>query len=600
MTGKSGGDAQIEFSIRDSGIGMTPQQQENLFTSFTQADSSTTRRFGGTGLGLVISKQIVEQMGGWIRVNSTPDMGSEFSFMVRLKASFAPVQPLRGVSGCLNGLKVLVVDDNPMSRDIIHAILARWDAQADLVSSGPEALSMLESRAKDGRPYDLVLLDWRMPGMDGLETLHEMQENICLDRLPVTVMITAYGIDEALSDRDRRAISAVLRKPVDPQNLLDILHQLFPARAGSSGATPDRISATIPRLLDDLRGQRVLLVEDNAINREIALELLMDAGVQVDCAEDGLQACQKVLRDGAGYAAILMDVQMPQMDGIEATRQIRMTRSAEDLPIIALTAHAYEEERQRCFAAGMNDHICKPVDPRLLVETLQRWLKAPVTPDAGGQVPSATPSAGDLPDELLPFDLPLILRRVNGKPGLARRLIVNFAETYAKVGEELSALLRERRVEDAGRLSHSLKSVAGSLELSKVSDLAARIEAKLAQNELFGVPKLVESLAIEIAPAIAAADGLPPSTSLQPPHAEKPCDPAEASAMFEELCRQIARRSLSARQGFRDYAKATGLSPESCVAHPVMQALDRLDYDTAARLLRAGHPSHDAIAVASA
>lgn len=587
---ESEGYVTIKCSVSDSGIGMAPEQQRNLFTSFTQADSSTTRRFGGTGLGLAISRQIVEQMGGGITVQSAPNAGSVFSFAVRLKVSQSIPKPILPANTSLSGLRVLVADDSPASRDIINETLDRWGLHADLVSSGAEALSLLENSKIAGQAYDLVLLDWKMPTMDGLETLRAMQKSPHLQEMPITLMVTAYPVDEFLRDSDRQAINAVLRKPVDPHNLLEILNQLFPPAAQREMAAlrPDMIA--LPRLRDELHGLTVLLVEDNAINREIAIELLTDAGLVVDWAEDGRIACHKVLAEDNCYAAVLMDVQMPEMDGIEATREIRRIRSADELPIIAMTAHAYDEERQRCLSAGMNDHISKPVDPKFLVARLERWLQPKAKQHDRGQAGLPVSNVDDLPESLPPFDLVPALRRVNGKTALLRRLIIGFGESYKSVADDLANLIATGADEEAGRLAHTLKSVAGSLELPQVSSVAGQIEARLAQRELSGIDGLIQQLSDEIAPAVAAAENLAIAPATEWRTGQPAADYAQIMAAFDTLYEQVQRRSLSARGSFHIYASAIGLPAAACDSHPVMQALMQLDYDAAARLLEAQRP----------
>ena len=336
---------------------------------------------------------------------------------------------------------------------------------------------MLESKSLGGHPYDVLLLDWKMPGMGGLDTVRAMRASQHLAKLPATLMVTAYVVDEAAQEACRDDVAAFLTKPVDAQELLDALNRLFltgdhlpePETAASEPMPSATVAplCDLPRLAEDLHGLRVLLVEDNEINREIAVELLTDAGLTVDCAEDGRVACQKVAEAGAGYAAILMDVQMPRMDGIAATREIRRHHPDSRLPIIAMTAHAYAEERQRCIAAGMNDHVAKPVDPQLLVRTLEYWIRAHLKTDSASAPPSAAdtvpaarlPRAAGapirldaLPPDLPPFDLPTALARVNGNAALLRRLIISFAQTYGNVCGDLSDLLKKDRRRDATHL----------------------------------------------------------------------------------------------------------------------------------------------------
>lgn len=567
----------IECTVSDSGIGMTPDQQKNLFASFTQADSSTTRRFGGTGLGLAICRQIVEQMDGWINVDSMPDIGSAFTFMVWLEVSRNQM-PEALPHPALRALRILVADDNPASRDIIAEMLTRWRLRGDLVSSGSEALAVLEQEAAAGRPYDLVLLDWKMPGMDGLQTLRAMRASKALTVMPITLMVTAYSIDDFVHDDDRQLISGVLRKPLDPHYLIELLNQLFPGTARQVATA--NIPASLPSPSGGLRGQKILLVEDNAINREIATELLGDAGLVVDCAEDGLVACAKVLDQGNVYAAVLMDVQMPHMDGVEATRKIRQTIPADSLPIIALTAHAYEEERQRCLVAGMNDHVSKPIDPDVLIETLERWLHhAPVATDV-------------LPAHLPPFDLEPALRRVNGKSVLLRRLIIEFGQTYDRIGDHLAKLIADNRHEEASMRAHTLKSVAGSLELPVIPELSGRIEAALNKGDPGDIPGLLAELSQAMGPAIAAARSLSPAVPVAVVPAPA-ADPAQARIAGIALRDQIRRCSLSARGGFHTWADAQGLTADVRASHPLLTALMQLDYAKAATLLDALCPAFD-------
>ncbi|QDK35457.1 response regulator [Sphingomonas sp. IC081] len=375
----------LTLCVADTGIGMTAQQQAGLFTSFTQADSTTTRRFGGTGLGLAICRQILEQMGGGIAVASAPGEGSTFTCRIpMLRAADGPRDV--SVPDWVKGLRVLAADDNSASRQIMREVLAGWGMSLDLVASGSEALSALRAAEEIARPYDLVLLDWKMPGLDGLETAQAIRTVLRGLLLPKTILVTAYGTEEAVLGTGADVIDGFLPKPLVPETLLETIVAVFSGAGfmeGSALAGP-----IAPVVSPRLRGLRVLLVEDNEINREIGTELLRDAGLEVDCAADGLAACARVEARQGAYAAILMDVQMPEMDGLEATRVIRRRWPVEQLPIIAMTAHAYEEERQRCLAAGMNDHVAKPVDPAVLMRTLERWLVRSSLPEV---LPEALP-----------------------------------------------------------------------------------------------------------------------------------------------------------------------------------------------------------------
>ncbi|MBA4490204.1 response regulator [Paracoccus sp. S1E-3] len=595
------GVAGILCAVRDTGIGMTVDQQAMLFNSFAQADASTTRRFGGTGLGLAICRQIVEQMNGWIRVDSQPAKGSTFTFLVRMRIAASRARRAPDLSPELKWLRVLVGDDNPAARQIIQEIFARWSMQADLAASGARVIEMLQLAEAEGRPYDLLLLDWKMPGIDGFETLEMMRASAEIASPPVTVMMTAYDLDECIQQGAGQNVGAFINKPVDADRLYVALNELFPTRSDdpATSAPADAADGTAP-LPTALHGLRVLLAEDNEINREIAVELLQDAGLLVDCAENGRIACERLEACEVTYAAVLMDVQMPEMDGVAATRRIRQTWPAEALPIIAMTAHAYEEDRLRCLEAGMNDHVSKPVDPPVLLQVLERWL-SPRAAMAPAPLVAAAPAAGVfLPDALWPFDLPAALARVNGKQALLRRLILGFGQNYADVCGRIAGLLEGGLTEDAARLAHGLRGVAASLELAQVATVAREIEDNLRSGRENRMTDLLLELDDAIRPAIAAVDRLgglavapePVTGDAQP--SDRIVDLATAIHARDSLRDLISRQSLSARRGFHDYAAVMGMSPGERDLDPIGEAIQRLDYDAALALLDARDPTHDA------
>jgi len=584
-------EARFELSVRDTGIGLNPQQQAALFNAFTQADSSTTRKFGGTGLGLAISKQIVELMGGQIRVESEPGVGSTFIVTVGMELPQGMDAIALQPTAALRKLKVLVADDNAAARQIAGEIFRDWGMVVDLVASGAEAISAVEMTVQAGKPYDLLLLDWKMPGMDGIDTIEAMRRIPGLSKPPVTLIVTAYGNDVFMAELGKAEISAFLTKPVDARALLGTITNLF---MDAPEAEQQATQGGVPMVSPALRGLRVLLVEDNEINREIAEELLTDAGLLLDVAENGRIACDLMAERGTDYAAILMDVQMPEMDGIEATTIIRRSWSAEALPILAMTAHAYEEERQRCFAVGMNDHIAKPIAPANLVRTLDRWLKADcavATPVVAVAEPAPKAEA-ILPDQLPPFGLEAALGRVNGKAALLRKLILSFADSYADAGKSLRAMLARGDHAEARRYAHTLKGVSGSLELPGVQAIAAEIERRIAAEDVAAIDSRIAELEATLAPAIAAALSLKADRQVvQADTGPAQVDPAEVAAAAARLRDQIQRRSLKARSGFDTLAQSMGLSPEATAEHPVRKALERLNYDQALALLDEEHAS---------
>ena len=376
----TGEKVQLKFSVRDTGIGMTPEQTAKLFQAFTQADMSTTRKHGGTGLGLTISRKLVEMMGGRIWIESEAGVGSTFLFTVWLGLGSATGHG-KMLPEQLPHLNVLVVDDNSAAREILAEALQGITGHVDVVGSGAEALAAVKQHDASA-PYDLVFMDWRMPGMDGLQATRQIKSDELLHKQPAIVMVTAFGREEVREEAERLGIDAFLVKPVTKSMLVDTLVTLFaPAAAETAQASADDPHA------GRLKGARILLAEDNDINQQIAVELLEGVGAHMTVANNGQEAVERLQREPAAYDLVLMDLQMPVMGGYEATVKIRSDARFAKLPIIAMTAHATIEEKQKCLDAGMNDHISKPIDPGALFETVGRFYK-PLTP-------SLSPSEGE-------------------------------------------------------------------------------------------------------------------------------------------------------------------------------------------------------------
>jgi signal transduction histidine kinase/CheY-like chemotaxis protein len=385
-------DAQVtlKFSVRDTGIGMTAEQAAKLFQPFAQADSSTTRKYGGTGLGLTISKRLAEMMGGEIWVESESGQGSTFSFTAnfglgkdKAKKKFRPSQDLRG-------MKVLVVDDNATSRDIFQEMLESFSFEVSVAASGAEGITEIES-AEEDKPFELVVMDWKMPGMDGIEACKRIKNHKGLGKIPAIVLVTAYGREEVMQQAEEVGLEGFLLKPVNPSMLFDTIMQAF-------GEAVPEISRVAQRqeqeaeTLKHIQGAQLLLVEDNEINQQVAREILEGAGLNVALATNGQEAVNAVKENE--YDAVLMDVQMPVMDGYTATRKIRewetevrgqktedrkkgsaLSPQSSELPIIAMTAHAMAGDEDKSLEAGMNGHVTKPIDPDQLFSTLQEWIK---------------------------------------------------------------------------------------------------------------------------------------------------------------------------------------------------------------------------------
>jgi CheY-like chemotaxis protein len=465
--------------VRDSGLGIAPEQQVNLFNAFTQADSSTTRKYGGTGLGLALSKQLVEGMGGAISVESSAGGGSCFSFSARFGVAAGATVPAHLT---LLGKKVLVVDDNAAMRTLLCRHVQAFGCQVETLASGTLAIDRLQS----GAHFDLILMDWRMDGLDGVTTSRRLR---ALGYSTPIIMISGDESEIARSLTRNNDIQAFLCKPVATAVLRDAMI----ATLGGKSFCP--LASSTPAAIPVLGAARILVVEDNDFNRQVCRELVELTGATVDTADDGAQAVAAVAK--GSYDLVLMDIQMPVMDGYTATRVIRERWPT--LPIIALTAHALSEERPRVLAAGMNDILTKPIMPDTLYATLAHWLKGdggqpvlvaelPLTCD--GPPPLNGERTGPLitlpPPPLLPvavdlFDLAAALTRVNGDRKMLERFLGMFRERNAGMVDKIGAALALEDLPAARRLAHALKGGAGTIGMVELEAAAAHLETSLAQ-----------------------------------------------------------------------------------------------------------------------
>jgi len=481
----------LKFSVRDSGIGMTPEQTARLFQAFSQADSSTTRKYGGTGLGLSICKRLVEMMGGNIWVESNHGTGSVFHFTAWFGFGRGETKRRRLIPD-IAGIRVLVVDDNQQAREILTDSLKGLALRVESVSSGEDAIRALVA-ADSQDPYQLVMMDWHMPGMDGLEASRIIKRGDRLEQVPKIVMVTAFGREDIRPQAEEMGIEGYLLKPVTPSTLYDTLVELF----GVAGHDADssRIASAAATALD-ATGIRVLLVEDNEVNQQVATELLESAGASVRIANHGGEAV-KILTEGAQpppFDIVFMDLQMPEMDGFTATRHLRAEPKLQTLPIIAMTAHALVEERQRCLEAGMNDHVSKPIDPDGLFATLMRWVKPQQVPTAGAAARRAKPADDIVLPEIDGVDLANSLKRVAGNKRLYRDLLVQFAAKQSDVDSQISAAIESGDRKLAERVVHTVKGVAGNIGLGPVFTAAQKLERAIREGDA-AIPALVEEFA---------------------------------------------------------------------------------------------------------
>jgi PAS domain S-box-containing protein len=475
---RDGDHVSLRFSVRDTGIGMTPEQLGRLFRAFTQADTSTTRRYGGTGLGLSICKSLATLMNGEVRAESQAGKGSEFIVTIPFRlgkqgaARLAPHPDLRD-------MRVLVADDNATSLVIIKGMLEGMGYKVTLAETGTQALEQLAKATQKGTPFELLLLDWKMPGLDGFQTLAELRGDQKRYGSPKVVMITAYGREEVMKRARDAALDGFLIKPLTQSTLFDAVTAAFGKRSGRRSTSGIRAAAT--EGLHRIQGARILLAEDNEINRQVAREILQRAGFIVESVNDGAAAVEAV--QGKQYDVVLMDIQMPVLGGLEATRKIREWESASGraaIPIIAMTAHAMVKDVQKSHDAGMNDHVTKPIDPPQLLGALVKH----VVPRADFAAPAPTLSSVYNKDIRLPASLPGIdiaagISRIGGNARLYHDILVRLRADFANATADAERLMQEGDVDGGRRIVHSLKGVAGNVGAKRLHAAAAAAELVL-------------------------------------------------------------------------------------------------------------------------
>ncbi|CAK0764664.1 two-component system, sensor histidine kinase and response regulator [Gammaproteobacteria bacterium] len=528
LEGESGF-ATLRFAVQDTGIGMNEDQIEHLFQPFTQADGSITRRFGGTGLGLTISQRLVRLMGGEIKVTSTLGQGSEFSFQIRMTIPETAQAPR--ILSQLEAMRVLVVDDQATSRQVLREILQSWQFQVTEADSGPEALARLRECAATRQAFELVLLDWKMPGMDGVEvarTIHHLARRQGIGQMPVVIMATAFSRDELLKGAADIRLDGVLTKPVVASALFNVLARLQggqPLARTSHDSPHSRIAPMA------IRGARILLVEDNEINQQVAREILEQMGFTVVVANDGGQGLAAL--ESNPFDIVLMDIHMPVMDGLEATRRLR--RDGHTLPVVAMSASVMAKDQAECLDVGMNDHVAKPVLPEQLLAVLERWI-APGerAVSASLEQPKALPSgSSDLPEHLPGFDLGKALHRMSGNPDLLLDLLRQFGEQYATASKTLAGLLNQGQREEAARWAHKLKGAAGNLDAAEVHRRAGTLEQELRSGQPPASQAALDQALGVVLAAISTLSPPPGDPSLESSGA--PCDWPRAASLIGEL-----------------------------------------------------------------
>lgn len=570
---------QLAFAVTDTGIGMTPSQTKRLFQPFSQADTSTTRKFGGTGLGLAICRRIIEQLDGEIGVNSEVGVGSTFWFNLEFGTADQGKQQVTARES-LDSLSVLIVDDNDAAREILSETIGSFGCSVETVSSGQSAIDRVRERA-----FDLVLVDWRMPEMDGPETVRRIRKQPVSGETPAFILMTSFASAVTDENFDELGLRAVLLKPINTSTLFDTLANILKPpdvlttkQAVNGYQGQHRIEAAA------LSGFHLLVVEDNDINQQIAVGILKVAGATADLAANGKEAVDAVMANPKKYSAVLMDIQMPVMDGFEAARQIRTVYSDEEVVIVALTAHAQAEEIQKCRDAGMEHHIAKPIDANTLIRTLLDIV------GTDGRRATNVPEPVQEPTENF-LDIDASIQRLGLDRGIYMRLLATFKERFGEATATLQALMEAGDIEQIQEYAHSVKGVAGNIGAQKLCDAASKLE-KAAKGGILPLPHLVEMFnksnegTLEVIES-SLHDQVERS---QPSGSTGSVERERFNTAYGDLLAALVQKRFNARDLAVDLvASLNGVHASD--AGKLMDAIETLDFQTAERLLESLHSS---------
>ncbi len=470
----------LKFGVRDTGIGLSVDQQKKMFKSFSQADQSTTRKYGGTGLGLAISKKLAELMKGEVWLDSELGLGSTFYFTAELgvqkdheNKEYTPAIDLRG-------MKVLICDDNATAREILTEALETFSFNVTAVESGEAAIGLLVKHKKD--PYKLVLMDWKMPKMNGIEASRIIKQDKKI-KTPMIIMVSAFGREEIVEQAEKIGVNAFLNKPVTYSMLFDTIMDVFGKEARTKRHKFET-GSKYQNNLEKIRGANILLTEDNEINQQVATELLEDVGFNVDIANNGQESINIIKAQGATckYQLVLMDLQMPVLDGFEATKVIRTLKGSKELPIIAMTADAMMGIKEKCLSIGMQDFVTKPIDPDELFGALVKWVKPGNKPFAKHKSAIKEKDADiDIPD-IPGLSITDALKRMNNKKQLYLNVLEKFYNNNQNIVFEVKTAIDKEDYDTARRLIHTLKSVSGSVGANRLHEQTIIVEESLLEK----------------------------------------------------------------------------------------------------------------------
>jgi PAS domain S-box-containing protein len=544
----------LRFEVQDTGIGLSEDQAGKLFQAFSQADTSTTRKFGGTGLGLVICQRIVDMMGGKIQLQSEPGKGSTFSFTAVLGRHLKKRASLRMPSEDFKDMRAMVVDDSRTARQTLKKILESMKLRVILAGSGQEALQILEADAAAGKTFDMVFTDWKMPLMDGLETASHIRTHRHFARIPIIIMVTAYGQDKVLHQARQIGLDGFVTKPVSPSTLLDSIMTAFGKKKSGWQDRRFDLSKT-PGGLGDIRGARILLAEDNEVNQQVAFELLSSVGLEVTIANNGKEVLD-YLQDRT-FDAILMDVQMPVLDGLEVARRIRAGKNQADIPIIAVTAHAMRGDRDKSMRSGMDAHVTKPLDPDELFKALVNHIKPlrrPVGKTSSPKAPATVRHTQSIRLSELPgIDSVSALARVGGQPDVLIRLLKKFGSSQAGAVDAIADLLERGKTQKAREAAHALKGVSGNIGAVGLHRAAAKLEQAIKEERTETYESRLESTRRMLDTVTASIRSVETPDDGQAIHAEaagptQPLDRAKVISTLAQIKKLLQTNSFGAEK----------------------------------------------------
>ncbi len=575
----------LRFEVKDTGIGISKEDKAQLFQSFNQADTSITRKYGGTGLGLAISQHLVSLMGGDITVESILGLGSVFSFSLSFAISeLQAPSKIQKSSHLLTGLSALVVDDNQSSRTMLVELLQDLSINAHSVASGQASIDALCKAEVDGANYDLVLMDWKMPGLNGLETIKSLQQNARLNHIPTLIMVTAYERDELLTQSIDQNISAIVTKPVTASVLVDSIMDAFGYDAQQT-IVADSTDNHDLEANSVMAGKRVLIVDDNKINQELTSELLQQYGILNELAGNGVEALSAL--QTKQFDMVLMDVQMPLMDGYQAAKAIREQPRFKHLPVIAMTAHNMSGDREKSLLAGMNDHLAKPIEIENLYGVLKKWLSGQSIGPAIESMVETNTANQFLPETLPGIELAVGLRKLQNNQKKLRKFWTDFYQDYRHLPDQVKQLVNENNDQELKRQLHTLRGAASNLGALELASAAELFEQAIDQQE--GYSSESETF---ISAVLRVLEGLKQLNNYpQPEHGseltEGPLNTEECLRLIENLKQNLSKNNFNSIQSFAELKTCIGqhypeiIEPlESQVEHflfePALASLDEL------------------------